>query len=34
MNIRRLLLDVDKAVEYPSVLEIAEVIGHIMGVKA
>ena len=32
MNIRRLLLDVDKAVERPSVLEIAEVIEKVPGV--
>lgn len=33
MNIRRLLLDVDKAVERPSVLEIAEVIEKVAGVE-
>ena len=32
MNIRRLLLDVGKAVERPSVLEIAEVIEKVPGV--
>lgn len=33
MNIRRLLLDVDKAKEQPSLLDIAEVIEKIQGVE-
>lgn len=33
MNIRRLLLDVDKALEIPSVLEIAEAIEAVSGVE-
>jgi uncharacterized protein len=33
VNIRRLLLDVDKAVERPSLLEIAEVIEKVPGVE-
>jgi len=33
VNIRRLLLDVDKAVECPSLLEIAEVIEKVPGVE-
>jgi hypothetical protein len=33
MNIRRLLLDVDKAVAMPSILEIADVIERVKGVE-
>ncbi|MDA8286023.1 MAG: DUF211 domain-containing protein [Actinomycetota bacterium] len=33
MNIRRLLLDVDKALEIPSILEIAEAIEGVKGVE-
>jgi uncharacterized protein len=32
MNIRRLLLDVDKAIEMPTILEIAEVVEGVNGV--
>lgn len=34
MNIRRLLLDVDKAKEQPSLLDIAEVIEKVSGIEA
>ncbi len=34
MNIRRLLLDVDKAVERPSIIEIAKAIDAVEGVEA
>lgn len=33
MNIRRILLDVDKALEIPSILEIAEAIEGVSGVE-
>jgi hypothetical protein len=33
MNIRRLLLDVDKAVDRPSILEIAEAVERVAGVE-
>ena len=34
MNVRRLLLDVDKAVQRPDILELAEVIDGVPGVEA
>ncbi len=34
MNVRRLLLDVDKAVQRPDILELAEAIDGIPGVEA
>lgn len=34
MNVRRLLLDVDKAVQRPDILELAEAIGGVAGVEA
>lgn len=33
MNIRRILLDVDKAIEHPSLLEVAAAIERVSGVK-
>jgi hypothetical protein len=33
MNIRRLLLDVDKAIDMPTILEIAQVIERVKGVE-
>jgi hypothetical protein len=34
MNIRRLVLDVDKAISRPSIVEIAEAIANIKGIEA
>jgi hypothetical protein len=34
MNIRRLVLDVDKAISRPLIVEIAEVIASVKGLKA
>jgi len=34
VNVRRLLLDVDKAVQRPDILELAEAIGGVAGVEA
>jgi uncharacterized protein len=34
MNIRRLVLDVDKAIGRPSIVEIAEAIANIKGIEA